>query len=236
MLCVVPRPSRHDQPADPRLADVHDFVELYELDLGRGVRRPLEEWLRRVPGSEAAIAAEWLELESELEPEDAAPARSGPERGATMVGPYELLRELGRGGQGAVHLARDTRLKREVALKVLSGPLDGLRSITIERLRREAEVIARLEHPSLCAILDDERPRADGGPYADQITYVTDRPGHDRRYAIDARKIARDLGWQPAETFATGIRRTVRWYLDHQDWVANVTSGAYREWVQKHYA
>jgi serine/threonine protein kinase len=154
MLCVVPRPSRHDQPADPRLADVHDFVEMYELDLERGVRRPLEEWLRRFPGSEAAIAAEWLELERELEPGDAAPARSEPEGGATLVGPYELLRELGRGGQGAVHLARDTRLKREVALKVLSGPLDGLRSITIERLRREAEVIARLEHPSLCAILD----------------------------------------------------------------------------------
>jgi len=88
---------------------------------------------------------------------------------------------------------------------------------------------------TLCAILDEERPRADGRPYADQITSVTDRPGHDRRYAIDARKIARDLGWQPAETFATGIRKTVRWYLDHQDWVANVTSGAYREWVQKHY-
>ncbi|MFM9058656.1 MAG: dTDP-glucose 4,6-dehydratase [Planctomycetaceae bacterium] len=88
---------------------------------------------------------------------------------------------------------------------------------------------------TLCAILDEERPRADGRPYGDQITYVTDRPGHDRRYAIDARKIARDLGWQPAETFATGIRKTVRWYLDHQDWVASVTSGAYREWVQKHY-
>jgi len=89
---------------------------------------------------------------------------------------------------------------------------------------------------TLCRILDDERPRADGKPYAEQITYVKDRPGHDRRYAIDARKISGELGWTPAETFETGIRRTVRWYLDHQPWVANVTSGAYRDWIAKHYA
>jgi len=89
---------------------------------------------------------------------------------------------------------------------------------------------------TLCRILDEERPRADGKPYAEQITYVKDRPGHDRRYAIDARKITDELGWTPAETFETGIRRTVRWYLDHQPWVANVTSGAYRDWIAKHYA
>jgi dTDP-glucose 4,6-dehydratase len=88
---------------------------------------------------------------------------------------------------------------------------------------------------TLCRILDDERPRADGKPYAEQITYVKDRPGHDRRYAIDARKISGELGWAPAETFETGIRRTVRWYLDHQPWVANVTSGGYRDWIAKHY-
>ena len=64
---------------------------------------------------------------------------------------------------------------------------------------------------------------------------MKDRPGHDRRYAIDARKVARELGWTPAETFATGIVRTVRWYLDNQDWVANVTSGAYREWIDRQY-
>lgn len=88
---------------------------------------------------------------------------------------------------------------------------------------------------TLCAILDELRPRADGQPYATQITYVTDRPGHDRRYAIDARKIERELGWRPAETFASGIRKTVQWYLDHEDWVAHVTSGAYRQWTEKNY-
>ena len=88
---------------------------------------------------------------------------------------------------------------------------------------------------TLCAILDDLQPRADGQSYATQITYVKDRPGHDRRYAIDASKIERELGWKPAETFESGIRKTVQWYLDHQDWVGNVTSGAYRDWVGKHY-
>ncbi len=76
---------------------------------------------------------------------------------------------------------------------------------------------------------------ADGQPYKEQITYVKDRPGHDRRYAIDATKLERELGWKPAETFETGIRKTVQWYLDNQDWVTNVTSGAYRDWVGKQY-
>ena len=88
---------------------------------------------------------------------------------------------------------------------------------------------------TLCAILDKERPRPDGSPYASLITYVKDRPGHDRRYAIDARKISAELGWKPAETFETGMRKTVCWYLDHQDWVADVTSGNYRDWIAKHY-
>ena len=89
---------------------------------------------------------------------------------------------------------------------------------------------------TVCSLLDELRPRADGQPYKEQITYVTDRPGHDRRYAIDARKLERELGWKPFETFETGIRKTVQWYLDNPDWVAHVQSGAYRDWVQKQYA
>ena len=88
---------------------------------------------------------------------------------------------------------------------------------------------------TVCALLDELRPRTDGQPYASQISYVKDRPGHDRRYAIDARKIERELGWKPAETFESGIRKTVQWYLDHPEWVANVQSGAYRQWVQAQY-
>lgn len=88
----------------------------------------------------------------------------------------------------------------------------------------------------VCTLLDELRPRQDGKPYVEQVTYVTDRPGHDRRYAIDAGKIERELGWKPAETFDTGIRKTVQWYLDNPDWVANVQSGAYRDWVATNYA
>ncbi|MDP3797599.1 MAG: dTDP-glucose 4,6-dehydratase [Polaromonas sp.] len=88
----------------------------------------------------------------------------------------------------------------------------------------------------VCALLDELRPRADGKNYREQISYVKDRPGHDRRYAIDASKIQRELGWKPAETFETGIRKTVQWYLANPDWVAHVQSGAYREWVQTQYA
>jgi dTDP-glucose 4,6-dehydratase len=88
---------------------------------------------------------------------------------------------------------------------------------------------------TLCAILDELHPRADGQSYATQIAFVKDRPGHDRRYAIDAGKLERELGWKPGETFETGIRKTVQWYLEHQDWVQNVTSGAYQNWVGKQY-
>jgi len=88
---------------------------------------------------------------------------------------------------------------------------------------------------TVCALLDELRPRADGKPYKEQVTYVTDRPGHDRRYAIDARKLERELGWKPAETFETGIRKTVQWYLDNAAWVEGVQSGSYREWVETNY-
>ena len=86
----------------------------------------------------------------------------------------------------------------------------------------------------ICTLLDELRPRATGS-YAEQITYVKDRPGHDRRYAIDARKIERELGWRPAETFDTGIRKTVAWYLANAAWVANVQNGSYLEWTTKQY-
>lgn len=88
---------------------------------------------------------------------------------------------------------------------------------------------------TICQLLDELRPRADGKSYTTQITYVQDRPGHDRRYAIDASKIHQELGWKPAETFDSGIRKTVQWYLDNADWVANVQNGSYKEWVQKQY-
>jgi dTDP-glucose 4,6-dehydratase len=88
----------------------------------------------------------------------------------------------------------------------------------------------------VCALLDELRPRADGRSYADQVTFVKDRPGHDRRYAIDARKIERELGWKPAESFATGLRKTVQWTLDHAGWVERVQTGAYRDWIAQHYA
>ena len=88
---------------------------------------------------------------------------------------------------------------------------------------------------TVCALLDELRPRADGQSYRTQITYVKDRPGHDRRYAIDARKIEAELGWRPLETFDTGIRKTVQWYLQNPDWVAGVQTGAYRDWVQTQY-
>jgi len=88
---------------------------------------------------------------------------------------------------------------------------------------------------AICSLLDELIPKADGTSYSIQITHVPDRPGHDRRYAIDAGKLERELGWRPAETFTTGIRKTVQWYLDHPEWVAHVQSGDYRAWVDKHY-
>jgi len=87
----------------------------------------------------------------------------------------------------------------------------------------------------LCALLDEAQPRATGR-YADLIGFVADRPGHDRRYAMDIAKIGRELGWRPAESFESGLRKTLHWYLEHQDWVAGVTSGAYRNWVEMNYA
>jgi len=89
---------------------------------------------------------------------------------------------------------------------------------------------------TICRKLDALRPRADGAKYESQITYVTDRPGHDRRYAIDPTKIQRDIGWAPAETFESGINKTVQWYLDNTAWIDTVRSGAYRDWLAQNYA
>lgn len=97
--------------------------------------------------------------------------------------------------------------------------------------RPNIEIVHRI-----CDLLDRDRPRADGRSYRAQITHVTDRPGHDRRYAIDCAKLEHELGWTPAETFDTGIRKTVAWYLANQDWVANVRTGAYASWIERNYA
>jgi dTDP-glucose 4,6-dehydratase len=89
---------------------------------------------------------------------------------------------------------------------------------------------------TLCALLDELRPDSPYTPHKQLIRFVTDRPGHDRRYAIDARKIESELDWRAAESFETGLRKTVQWYLDHSAWVEDVTSGAYREWIDRNYA
>lgn len=88
---------------------------------------------------------------------------------------------------------------------------------------------------AICAMLDEYRPNPGGAHYASLISFITDRPGHDRRYAIDARKIERELGWKPTESFETGIRKTVHWFLDHMDWVASVSSGDYQKWLDANY-
>jgi dTDP-glucose 4,6-dehydratase len=88
----------------------------------------------------------------------------------------------------------------------------------------------------VCDLVDEMSPRSGAGSRRELITFVNDRPGHDRRYAIDATKIKSELGWEPAENFEEGLRKTVRWYLDHPDWVRDVRSGAYLEWINKNYA
>ena len=96
--------------------------------------------------------------------------------------------------------------------------------------RRNIEVVR-----AICAALDTLAPRDDGKSYAEQITFVADRPGHDQRYAIDASKIKRELGWNPKETFESGIKKTVQWYLDNPIWIEGVVTGSYRDWLQKQY-
>ena len=122
------------------------------------------------------------------------------------------------------HCARDPRR---------AGARPRRRDLQHRRLEREAEPRDRAHDLRACSTSCDPTPA--GALRAPDHATSTDRPGHDRRYAIDARKIERELGWRPAETFETGIRKTVRWYLDHADWVERVQSGAYREWVATNY-
>ena len=89
---------------------------------------------------------------------------------------------------------------------------------------------------AICVILDELKPKAANISYLKQIEFIQDRPGHDRRYAIDASKIYTELGWKPDVDFESGLRETVTWYLDHQEWVAHIVNGEYQEWVKKHYS
>lgn len=88
---------------------------------------------------------------------------------------------------------------------------------------------------TLCSILNKLVPLSDGHQYEEQITFIKDRPGHDRRYAINASKLKRELGWEPQETFETGLAKTVEWYLQNQEWIQHIQTGAYQEWIEKHY-
>ena len=138
-------------------ADVFDFVDAYLRDLERGVDRPLSYWLERFPRSTDAIAREWLSLRAppqESSGTDVGGVRGSMADGTARIGPYRLLREIGRGGQGTVFLAEDTRIARRVALKALTSRFDSITDEKRQRFRREADVIARLEHPGLCTIHD----------------------------------------------------------------------------------
>jgi dTDP-glucose 4,6-dehydratase len=118
---------------------------------------------------------------------------------------------------------------------------DGIRTVLKRGVPGETYNIGGIQEMSnlevvhqVCALLDDLKP--DGAPHARLITFVKDRPGHDRRYAIDTAKIERELSWQPKETFAGGLRKTIQWYLDNLEWVEHVTSGSYRDWIRLQYA
>jgi len=155
------RPSMA-QSDDPHAADVFDFVDAYAAAQEKGEDPPLAHWLARFPASQAAIANEWLALRRTDPSPSSGGARSTPIVGPDRIGPYRLIRELGRGGQGTVFLAEDTRILRRVALKVLASRFDTIRDDKLRRFRREAEIIARLEHPSLCTVyeadLEGEQP------------------------------------------------------------------------------
>ena len=119
---------------------------------------------------------------------------------------------------------------RAIAAVLQNGRLGEVYNIGGNSEKTNLEVIR-----TICSMLDQKVPRDDDGKYESLITFVKDRPGHDRRYAIDASKIREEIGWVPTETFESGIRKTVNWYLDHAAWVSNVTSGNYQKWIEHNY-
>jgi dTDP-glucose 4,6-dehydratase len=120
---------------------------------------------------------------------------------------------------------------RAIRAVLFSGRVGETYNIGGRSEKRNLEIIG-----AICHLLDDLRPNDPTVPHEKLVTFVKDRPGHDRRYAMDTRKIEREVHWQPLETFESGIRKTVLWYLEHEDWVRDVTSGSYRQWMTKHYA
>lgn len=119
---------------------------------------------------------------------------------------------------------------RAIQMVLEKGRLGEVYNIGGDSERQNIDVVR-----TICGLLDKKKPRADGKSYAEQITYVTDRPGHDRRYAINAKKIHNEIGWAPEESFDSGLAKTIDWYLNNIPWIENVTSGAYQEWTRKHY-
>jgi dTDP-glucose 4,6-dehydratase len=120
------------------------------------------------------------------------------------------------------------RVRATLATIIARGLPRETYAVSVNSERTNLDVVG-----AICDLLDRHRPK---DAYRDQIAFVTDRPGHDRRYAIDSSKLQRELGWQPERDFTTGLEATVLWYLDNGDWVRDVTSGAYRDWVAEHYA
>jgi dTDP-glucose 4,6-dehydratase len=120
---------------------------------------------------------------------------------------------------------------RAIDLVVQHGAAGSYYNVGGQCERTNAQVVQ-----TICEILDNEEPRVNGSSYHKQLTFVSDRPGHDRRYAVDFSKIRRDLDWRPERSFRAGIEHTIRWYLEHREWVSQVTSGAYLQWIDKNYA
>ncbi|MCY2961361.1 MAG: protein kinase [Planctomycetota bacterium] len=192
---------------DPHAADVFDFVDAYVAARERGEDPPLAHWLGRFPASQEAVAHEWLNLRRPEEVAGAGGAKAPDLGGTDRIGPYRLISELGRGGQGTVFLAEDTRILRRVALKVLATRFDTIRDDKLRRFRREAEIIARLEHPSLCTVYEADLESAT--PYL-AMRYVEGRTLAE--VLADAKKLA-----EPGGAPASGADRADAFRLDAGD-------------------